>query len=88
MEEIAEVMNYSAGYTSKVFKLITGESLNQYMLKKRIEHAEYLICNGETIVEASERTGFDNYSYFYKAFKKIKGTSPKEYQEKMKKKQE
>lgn len=87
VEEIAEVMNYSAGYTSKVFKLITGESLNQYMLKKRIEHAEYLICNGETIVEASERTGFDNYSYFYKAFKKIKGISPKEYQEKMKKKQ-
>lgn len=88
VEEIADVVNYSAGYSSKVFKLITGESLNQYMLKKRIEHAEYLIRNGESIVEASEQTGFDNYSYFYKAFKKIKGTSPKEYQEQLKKKSE
>ena len=88
VEEIAEVVNYSAGYSSKVFKLITGESLNQYMLKKRIEHAEYLIRNGESIVDASEQTGFDNYSYFYKAFKKIKGTSPKEYQEQLKKKSE
>lgn len=88
VDEIAEVVNYSAGYASKIFKFVTGETLNQYILKKRIEHAEYLIRNGESIVEASEQTGFDNYSYFYKAFKKIKGTSPKEYQEQLKKKSE
>ena len=87
VEEVAEAVNYSAGYSSKVFKLITGESLSQYILKKRIEAVEYLIRNGTSIVEASEQTGFDNYSYFYKAFKKIKGKSPKEYQEQLKKKQ-
>ena len=80
VEEIAESVNYSNGYTSKAFKQATGESLNRYILKKRIEKADYLIRNGMPIVEASEHTGFENYSYFYKAFKKIKGITPKEYQ--------
>ena len=80
VEEIADAVNYSTGYTSKTFKAATGESLNRYILKKRIEKADYLIRNGMPIVEASEQTGFENYSYFYKAFKKLKGITPKEYQ--------
>jgi AraC-like DNA-binding protein len=33
---------------------------------------------GETIAAASEKSGFNDYFYFLKCFKKIKGFTPKD----------
>lgn len=86
--QLADYTGYSAGYLSKIFKKVTGTSLNQYLLWKRLDWAKFLIEGGHTITEASEQAGFDNYSYFYKAFKKQQGVSPKEYKEQLKNKNE
>ena len=33
-----------------------------------------------SVYQVAEQVGFNNYSYFYKTFKKLMGCSPAEYQ--------
>ena len=80
LNQISESLNYSVGYLSKVFKDNTGQNLNRYILKKRVDNAKYLIKKGVSIVDAAEQSGFSNYSYFYRALKKIEGLTPRDFQ--------
>ena len=81
LEELSREVHYSVAYICRVFKEITGETLVQYIIKKRIVWAKQLLGNGASIMEAAQQVGFDNYSYFYKAFRKLEGMGPKEYLE-------
>ena len=81
LKDMAESMNYSPGYFSRIFKEVTGNSLNKYMVKKKIEVAKELMRSGTSITEAAEKTGFGSYSYFYRAFIKAEGISPSEFLE-------
>ncbi len=62
------------------FKKSTGLSLNQYIIKLRIEIAASLLRDTQLhISEICLRTGFSDISYFSKAFKKELIHSPSEY---------
>ena len=54
LNQISESLNYSVGYLSKVFKDNTGQNLNRYILKKRVDNAKYLIKKGEIIKKVPE----------------------------------
>lgn len=58
----------------------TAKILTNYIQEKRIEEASCLIRGGLPINQAAEQVGFNNYSYFYKTFKKIIGCNPTDYQ--------
>lgn len=75
----AEV-SYSEYYICRIFKKMTGKTLTSYIQEKRIERAGCLIRSGVTVNQAAEQAGFNNYSYFYKTFKKFTGMNPSEYQ--------
>ena len=79
LEELAAASNYSVSYISRVFKQMTGQTLVQYILEKRILIAKQLIGQGVALGEAARRVGFPNYSYFYRCFTKSEGVTPKEY---------
>ena len=53
----------------------------EYVQSKRIQHAKLLIHQGVGIMDASRRCGFDEYSNFYKIFKKLVNMSPKQYKD-------
>ena len=67
-------------YVSRLFRKISGKTLTNYIQEKRIEEASCLIRGGLPINQAAEQVGFNNYSYFYKTFKKIIGCNPADYQ--------
>ena len=79
LEELAAASNYSVSYISRVFKQMTGQTLVQYILEKRILIAKQLIGQGAALGEAARQVGFPNYSYFYRCFTKAEGMTPKEY---------
>lgn len=81
LEELSREVHYSVAYVCRVFKEITGETLVQYIIKKRIVWAKQLLGNGASIMEVAQQVGFTNYSYFYKAFRRLEGVGPKEYLE-------
>ncbi len=65
----------------KLFKGRTGYSLHQYVLRQRVTIARKLMSNrSASIAEVALSVGFQDQSNFCKAFRRITGVSPREYQ--------
>jgi len=59
------------------FKQQTGYSVHSYILQKRLMKADTLMKSGMPAGQACEQSGFNDYSSFVRAFKKMFGQSPK-----------
>ncbi len=80
LAEIANQVHLSPTYFSRFFKLHSGETLTDYIVKKRIEKAIEMLIEGKTkVYEVSQKVGYRDSKYFYKIFKKYTGYTPKEY---------
>ncbi|WEG10949.1 AraC family transcriptional regulator [Pullulanibacillus sp. KACC 23026] len=66
-------------YICHLFKLSTGFTVVEYITYKRIVKAMELLTSGQKALDVAHAVGFSDYSTFYKAFKKISGSSPKQY---------
>lgn len=66
----------------RIFKQSTGFSVIEYTTYKRIMHAKELLASGIQAINVAYSVGYDDYSTFYRAFKKTVGISPKKYAEK------
>ena len=76
LDAIAAGFYLSKSQLSRSFKKATGSTLWDYVLIKRLLLARSLIREGESISGACERSGFREYSSFYRAYKKRFGVSP------------
>lgn len=77
IEELAKLCNVSKYYFCRLFKEETGLSVIQYIISYRISIAETMLKSTDNSIESvAYLCGFDDVSYFYRTFKKIKGISP------------
>lgn len=60
------------------FKNDLGISLMQYIDKKRILYAQSLLLGGKSPTEVAELCNYENYSTFYRQYRKILGASPRD----------
>ena len=79
LESISEQFFMSKYHLAHTFKNATGFSVNHYITYKRVAYAEKLISDGLSAGEACIKSGFNDYSNFYKSFVKQTGYSPKLY---------
>lgn len=80
LDEISMVAGYSKSHFSRTFKKEMGINFSKYLIGVRINEAEKLIKNSDkSIYDISLEVGFNDYSYFSKAFKDTFDISPKEY---------
>lgn len=79
LENVVAHTHVSYGHLSRIFKAYTGISIYKYITQKRLEHAEFLILQGESILNACFACGFSDYTCFLKAFKKAYSLSPSEF---------
>lgn len=68
----------SKSYLMHRFKEVTGCTIHQYVLQKRLIHAAELIRGGSPVLKAASASGFQDYSAFLRAFQKAYHLSPKE----------
>ncbi len=81
-DELAAMVHVSPGHLSRVFRKETGESLSDYILKKRIAVAKQLLAKTNLpITGITQRVGISYSSYFTKIFKEQTGMTPQEYRQ-------
>lgn len=68
----------SHSYLMHRFKEVTGCTIHQYILQKRLIHAADLIRSGVPVMKAASASGFQDYSAFLRAFQRAYHLSPKE----------
>lgn len=80
LETLGEQFYISKYYAAHEFKERTGISVHQYILKKRLQRCADEIKTGKPVSRICSEYGFQDYSSFYRAFRKEYNISPKEYQ--------
>lgn len=79
LTQLAGEFFLSESYICRIFKATTGTTINKYITARRISIAKALLNDGVSIMETYEKSGFTDYSVFFKAFTKAVGISPKKY---------
>ncbi len=79
VEQLAENFFLSESYICRIFKQATGTTIGKYVTARRISIAKAALSEGAGVNAAFERSGFGDYSSFFKAFTKAVGVSPKKY---------
>lgn len=87
LADIARDFYISKCYLSRIFKEVTGFTVNEYINITRIKRAQYLLENSDhNITEIADIVGYESITYFEKVFKKYLETSPLKYRQKFRKK--
>ncbi len=82
IKQLAKQAGYTEYYFSQKFSKEVGCSVNEYILKEKIEHAKLLLSASQmSIQEISESLAFNSRSYFSTTFRKHTGLSPNDYRE-------
>lgn len=77
LQNLAEMVNLSPTYLSRLLRAEFGEPFSQIYAKLKIHWAEeLLVTTNLSIREISDELGFMEPSYFIRSFKRIKGTTP------------
>lgn len=85
LEELAERFFISKSYLSRIFREVTGFSVNEYRNLARVRKARELLLNSEySVTEISEVLGFESVTYFERVFKKHTDATPLKYRKEAK----
>lgn len=78
---LADMYNFSPVYLGRVFKRNTGKTFNEYLKNIRINAACEILDSypDVSISDLAEKVGYYDLNYFYKLFKQVTGSTPKEY---------
>jgi len=81
LEKVSEVSAYSPFHFHRIFKLVTGETLQNYIIRKKIEKSALHLAlhKNMEIKNIYWDLGFSNHSVFCKTFKKHYGLAPTEF---------
>ena len=78
---IADNMNYSPGYLTKIFCQTYDTTPTKYLINLRMHHAQKLLLNEPSLSvrQIGEMCGYHDQGYFSRIFKKHTGKSPLEF---------
>lgn len=78
--ELAEELNYSCEYISRIIKIHTGYTLKSYCQKAQLQEAARLLKSTElSVSKIAASLGYENRTQFYKIFQAEYQLTPSEY---------
>lgn len=77
LDRICERFFLSKSQLNRIFRKVTGTTVWNYVLVKRLFHAREMMQSGENPTSIYEKCGFQDYVTFYKAYQKHFGHTPK-----------
>jgi len=80
VQELAALCHINYNYAGQLFRQETGETINKFLMRIRMDKASDLLKNtAMSIADVATETGYKDYFYFAKIFKKHWGITPSEY---------
>lgn len=79
LAHLEQVFFVSRHHLIRQFKLLTGQTVHQYIVKARLDLCRSYIEQGYSITEVYRMGGFGGYNHFFRAFKQAYGLTPMEY---------
>lgn len=76
---LAADVHLNPSYLSTLFRKVTGTTLGEYSLGRRLEYAAGLLEDGDSVMSAAERAGFCDVYYFSRIFTSRMKMTPSEY---------
>ncbi|MBO2945437.1 AraC family transcriptional regulator [Paenibacillus sp. F411] len=82
LDYLADLVQTSPRYLSKIFKDETGMNFVDYLNSVRMDRAKELLLTTElTVEDISSKTGFNSSAYFIRKFREAHGTTPKMFRQ-------
>lgn len=89
LEDVANHVNISTYYLSKIFKKEMGVNFITYVTDRKMDLAKEMLTNTDIpVLNIALDLAYNEANYFSKAFKKKTGLTPSEYREKYKSRKE
>ncbi|MDR2948760.1 MAG: AraC family transcriptional regulator [Prevotella sp.] len=81
LKTLSQIAAFSQFHFHRIFSTIVGESLNDYIVRKRVERIASILLVGtdEKLTNIAYKYGFNSVNTFSKTFKKLYGISPTEF---------
>ncbi|MCI5604910.1 MAG: AraC family transcriptional regulator [Clostridia bacterium] len=79
LDKLAEHMYMNKYYMCHMFKEETGLTIKEFVNTRRIAMAKQLLPKYKSVKDLYSACGFNDYSAFYKTFKRFTGVSPMEF---------
>jgi len=80
IQQLADAVHLSSGHLSRVFRRTTGMTLEQFLIRQRVELAKRVLLDPTlNVSEVADRCGFCNPAYFASVFKKYVNCTPREF---------
>lgn len=78
LDSISDYFYLNKYYLSHLFTQETGTTIYAYIIKRRLVYAKELLLNGYSPKETCKKSGFGDYTNFYRTYKNEYGVTPKE----------
>ena len=79
VSNIAAEMGLDRRYLARLFKSNMGMTVQDYLIKVRMENAKKILKSGTSVSATASLVGYNDSFNFSKMFKKYTGVSPKAY---------
>ncbi|MBR8838034.1 MAG: DNA-binding response regulator [Stigonema ocellatum SAG 48.90 = DSM 106950] len=77
LDEVAQALCYSPSYLTGLVKQKTGQTINHWIIKRRITAAQVLLMETDLRVnQIAQRVGYQNANHFFRQFRQYHGITP------------
>ncbi len=77
LKEVAQAVGYSSSYLTNLVRRLTGKTVNDWIILRRITEAcSLLLGTNDSVNQIGLQVGYQNINHFYSQFRDCHGTTP------------
>jgi len=80
LNEVAQAFGYSPSYLTCLVRRQTGQTVNHWIIKRRMAAAQALLLEtNQSVSQIAEAVGYQNAGHFFRQFRQRHGTTPQNW---------
>jgi AraC family transcriptional regulator len=82
LKEVAQAVGYSSAYLTDLVRKLTGKTVNNWIIERRMVEASVLLVKTDySVEEIALKVGYQNINHFYCQFRNYYKTTPRSWRE-------